>query len=488
MVNIKEELNRIKFLYQYKKGKIISEQKVILNEDPPVKGQTQSKVPNKTVQNPDDGNKPKINAKYTVPSSTVISQEPTVKFSPNYAKVKTHSQATYTVGDDSPTTFLNKVYESVITKLLQDDANNKVGDKAKTVVSGVTITYIKIKGTASNQYGKNSITIGTDKMPTGWTCFDLGNDFKTKAPALVESAKSTDPGYKSNVTLSKNRADKFWISFQNKLKNEKRLKVDVQPGLIPVIENFVIDTGGMIDESRDDSVYKNPGQTVSLDINFTYGKVTTKYNPNPVPGWANEASTSTYWCDSSDGTGKVNEEAKKLISPNCMFNTRFFQVPSNPTGQLWGLNKGQGRKDENQIKAEFNPNGVEGLNNLLKLYGNERKYGKNFEGTTVDLGYFSTQYDLFQKESKGTWKYFWNNGKIVQISKNVTADFVETRPDGSKVVLVKKETKDNILGDPALMDEFKGAINFCPANKEGTGFDFTKCHKNAVDSYLKMYF
>ena len=80
---------------------------------------------------------------------------------------------------------------------------------------------------------------------------------------IVKWDKNSKP-YKDNLALARRRGENFLVWIKENLKNSGLLLLD--PMEKEDVEAYIVDTGGVIDSKRDKSVYPNPGQFITMDL------------------------------------------------------------------------------------------------------------------------------------------------------------------------------------------------------------------------------
>jgi hypothetical protein len=253
MKNINEELLRMKFLLDYRKGRVISEQNYKITT-------TSQKVQGGTKE----------------------TERKELKFEKSFV-------ANYAPNDDDPKGFIKTVYDTFVEEMSKQNPENKP----------LKVTYVRVDGTASNSWSGNKVSVGGKQMPTSWTCYDLENDRVTKAPANVVESQPNDSGYKSNKDLAQRRTNKFFEEFSNMISKNNGITTNTPNKYL--ISN-VVNTGGVIDSARDQSKFPLPGQSMTLRMSFFFAEETVRFKF--IPGSEMKpVATSTYWCDGTAGDG-----------------------------------------------------------------------------------------------------------------------------------------------------------------------------------------
>lgn len=392
---ILEELNRIKYLFDYQKGVIISEQ------------QTQDTKNEKTM------GKYQVKGKVT---PTTTSETIKVIFT---------KKADFEVGESDPSGFILSFVTEILNKLKEQNPDNKP----------LKLDSIKITAGASNVWGKK-------------TYYDVENDYVTPNP---NPKPKTDTGYDSNVTLSTTRAQNFWVSLKSAISGRTEPPmISISETIAPTFKTLVVNTNGVKDKiNMKNNPKANPGQFVSLDMNFSYTKETTTYKYDNSLGYG-PVTTSTYWCDGSDGAGNYSPFVKA-----CYDSSGNPQTPSEKPADA-GANTVQLSKQA--LDKGVKPGDV--------------KHD------------FITKYILKFKGGEGTWTFGWKNQKIVSIYKTSTdigkdpkTGLSQVKP-GSQVEILSHTKKDDLL------KELETAMNF----PKFSGGEITKdTWRKSYDWYVKPY-
>ena len=80
---------------------------------------------------------------------------------------------------------------------------------------------------------------------------------------IVKWDKNSKP-YKDNLALARRRGENFLVWIKEALKMNGLLLLD--PMEKEDVEAYIVDTGGVIDSKRDKSVFPNPGQFITMDL------------------------------------------------------------------------------------------------------------------------------------------------------------------------------------------------------------------------------
>jgi hypothetical protein len=266
-INILEELNRIKFLFDYRKGVVISEQEKTTTV---TKEKTDSGI--KTVETTKEG----INIPYS-------------------------QNVTFARGSNTLTPESYKSFTEAILNLI----NNNPETKKMLEEKNIQLTNISIVGAASNSWGGKK------------TGYDYENDRTTKV-----SQTPNDSGYVSNKNLAKQRAEIFSNGLIDFLKNQGIIVNENTP---KEVSSVVINTGGFNDDNPNKPNNIKPGQYVSVNLQFNYVKITTKetFEPRFDPKYIIQGS---YKCNGLSGNNtyvNINRVALKRCA------NEYWQIPVN---------------------------------------------------------------------------------------------------------------------------------------------------------------
>lgn len=266
-INILEELNRIKFLFDYRKGVVISEQEKTTTV---TKEKTDSGI--KTVETTKEG----INIPYS-------------------------QNVTFARGSNTLTPESYKSFTEAILNLI----NNNPETKKMLEEKNIQLTNISIVGAASNSWGGKK------------TGYDYENDRTTKV-----SQTPNDSGYVSNKNLAKQRAEIFSNGLIGFLKNQG---IIVNENIPKEVSSVVINTGGFNDDNPNKPNNIKPGQYVSVNLQFNYVKITTKetFEPRFDPKYIIQGS---YRCNGVAGNGR-RANIDNVAPGRCVSKDNFWQIP-----------------------------------------------------------------------------------------------------------------------------------------------------------------
>lgn len=424
-INLKEELNRILFLTNYRKGVIISEQdeKFLLEDNGLITTTATTK----------DGN------------TTTTTVKDVLNISKSFA-------ASYDAGKDDPVKFLENAYNQII-----QEVNEKNPGKLP-----LQIVSVNVLGTASNVWLKNSTTFNGKKMPINWTHYDYEADFVTKN----NNVDINDQGYKNNIDLAKRRANKFWESLKQKfVSKQDPPTITMTQNLTPVFSAKVINSGGK--EST-------KAQTIQITMNFKYEntKIYTMTETNTIT--EDKYGTSTHWCDGTDGANQDTDLGATISKRQC--------YQKNDKGQLvWATPNelGEGAKTNDSatskaIRDKKDQKYIEKIKASTKL---QHHFITRFQ-------IFSKPVD--PTKPLGTWDFYWKDGKIYKIARSVYGKTIPTILKG--VVDTKEGAVADIINDDTYMKELLYCMNIGKvqtSGKEGTQEQVTRQSFNVyVEPYL----
>ena len=159
--------------------------------------------------------------------------------------------AKYDVLDDAA----ESVGEPFITEVIDKLSEKFGGSLKKAIEAGMTLTKAIIRSGASNFYSRGS------------TESNVTNDRFTQSPEDqdVKYKKGSQP-YKDNLALAKSRGTNFLTYIKEALKGKGVNNLDSLES--EDIESVIVDTGGVIDSNRVEKDYPNPGQFITLDLQF----------------------------------------------------------------------------------------------------------------------------------------------------------------------------------------------------------------------------
>ena len=195
--------------------------------------------------------------------------------------------ATYNPGSSDPSSFIKEFVDNLIKKIDSTPEGKKMRESGQmTLLNG---TFI---GSASNSWGK---------IKTG---YNLENDMKTKVtPSETEY-------FNKNLQLALNRAIAFESSLWSLLSKYNIKKLDNVSKI--TTNSFVVNTGGVNDNVRDQSKFPNPGQKITVNLVFEYeSKIVKKTNTidlvdidGPSKIMSKFILTGSYFCNGKNSQGK----------------------------------------------------------------------------------------------------------------------------------------------------------------------------------------
>jgi hypothetical protein len=207
---LNEEINRMKSLFEYKKGTSNVEELIIYEQENP-------------------------------PGGVIVDENKGKKC------IDILHTGTFAAEKSDST----KPFKDFMAKM-QTEINKNESLKKQIEEGGkVFITELKIMGGASNHYNGKE------------TAADLENDYTTPYAGSVEK----DSGYDGNIGYAKSRAENLLSAMVSKL---PEMSIKLKDGLLEDAKNNivtkVINTGGKNDHKRPTETHKNPGQIVKIEM------------------------------------------------------------------------------------------------------------------------------------------------------------------------------------------------------------------------------
>lgn len=321
---LNEEINRMKSLFEYKKGTSNVEELIIYEQENP---------PGGVIVDENKGKKC-IDILHTG----------------TFAAEKSDS---------------SKPFKDFMTKM-QTEINKNESLKKQIEEGGkVFITELKIMGGASNHYNGKE------------TAADLENDYTTPYAGSVEK----DSGYEGNIGYAKSRAENLLSAMVSKL---PEMSIKLKDGLLEDAKNNivtkVINTGGKNDNKRPTETHKNPGQIVKIEMKIC----ADPERPEVLECFESATIRVDYDSNSKDQTHNCNfavyeiyangvklerVDGKEYASLN---NSTEEDTDYKPQGYLSGRN--QSRKPAPYVYNEFKLT-MDGVNKLFFNQENIYKYG-----------------------------------------------------------------------------------------------------------------
>lgn len=218
---------------------------------------------------------------------------------PVEVKVPMNFKASYAVNDSNPKNFLGDFSEALIKKIKSQPNGQAMLDSGE-----MTVYSIKVEAGASNTWLNQT------------TPYDYENNYMTKA----KQTDKTNELYKKNVDLANKRASTFKPFL---IKELTKYGIKDNPNAQSTFSTKVINTGGVKDESRDQNLYKNPGQYIYVYIVFRYQKDLIEIVPTTVPTGSTYTDvdetmvlTGSYYCNGKNSRG---EKAlyENVYKPQC---------------------------------------------------------------------------------------------------------------------------------------------------------------------------
>jgi hypothetical protein len=207
---------------------------------------------------------------------------------PETYSVKYKEKASYATGDSDPKAFVGNFIKNVITEI------NKNPDTKLLFANGALgLVRVFIRTGASNSWGK-------PMKP------DMDNNYKSMVyddnPQFYTASESD---VKDNRDLADKRAQSFWTSFSQKLKDNG---VTFSPEMKPKFKSFIVDTGGKTDDKKPPK-YKNPGQHVYVNLTFAATKEIEYETYVPTK---EDLLTGAYFCDGTNSKGQL-----RMVTDGC---------------------------------------------------------------------------------------------------------------------------------------------------------------------------
>jgi hypothetical protein len=244
---------------------------------------------------------------------------------------------------------------------LKTELSTNANTKADYLAGKTVIKNILLIGGASNKYDGKPIKPELDN----------GYNSQTFADNVAYSAEN----FPKNKDLAKKRARNLYDALVVEL---PKAKINIQSGLKPRVEGYVIDTGGQVDDSRNVSSYPNPGQIVIVQMDVCAAEeVPTKPKPSGglsgVPKTIDEFKQAGMWGYVLTGSYYCN----KLNSEDNSAADNTFNTCSSAT-----LKADAGKKMGNdlhmsafEIKYQMNVGGNKYVKPVVrwKIYWDENK-------------------------------------------------------------------------------------------------------------------
>ena len=212
-------------------------------------------------------------------------------------------KTSYPVNSADPKPFIGEFVQAFMNKV------NAQPNGPQMLKSGEMMLYsLRVETGASNTWNGQT------------TPYDYENDYRTKS----KSVDVRNPLYQNNVNLAEKRSKSFKPYLMNELKKYNIL--DNGNALLQTTTK-VINTGGVKDEQRDTTKYKNPGQYLYVVATFRYKKDIT-IEPETKDGGdyttvtKNMVLTGSYYCN---GRSSENREA---INKN-VWEKQCAQLPND---------------------------------------------------------------------------------------------------------------------------------------------------------------
>jgi len=262
----------------------------------------------------------------------VVSGEPS-KGEPLHIAVD--REAKYAVNDDKADSvggaFFWPVIRALELKFPYDKETNPEGWKQHK--DKILLKKVTIRSGASNFYkgASTAASVMNDRvtpMPKLEKAFDMGSGteigtyplpYYEDNEVIIKWDKNSQP-YKDNLDLARRRGENFLVWIKENLKANGLLilepmeKEDVVP--------YVVDTGGVVDNKRDENVFPNPGQFLTMELELgsdgVLGKEKTEclidmnifvgYYENGTEISDGKTSTTNHNCDAAIFNVYLNKE------------------------------------------------------------------------------------------------------------------------------------------------------------------------------------
>jgi len=228
--------------------------------------------------------------------------------------ISSSQKATYEPGQSDPSGFIDTFVETLMTKINENS-------EAKTLLSQNKLMIEKIYVAAGSSNNWNGVK----------TSYDLNNKLDTKKLVTVPTDKD-NVLYNKNLALAKKRGETFVPSIVSKLQSKG---IKVSNSYTSKVNPFVVDTGGMLDGSRDETVYKNPGQYIGCSITVGNEDEIQKFNKKMLTLTDIKKDfvlTGSYYCDQNNaldrGKGIGNAQAD-TYSPMCAAVQKLYSGKSS---------------------------------------------------------------------------------------------------------------------------------------------------------------
>jgi hypothetical protein len=259
----------------------------------------------------------------------------------------------------------SKPFKEFIAKMQSEINSNEKLKKQIEEGGKVFITELKIMGGASNHYNKKA------------TAADVENDYTTPYSGDIEK----DSGYEANVGYAKSRAENLLNAMVSKL---PEMSIKLKDGLLEDAKNNivtkVINTGGKNDSGRPKATHKNPGQIVKIEMKICSEKTV---EPEVLECFESATIRVDYDSNSRDQTHNCNfavyeiyangvklerADGKEYASLN---NSTREDTDYKPQGYLSGRN--QSKEPAPYVYNEFKLT-MDGVNKLFFNQENIYKY------------------------------------------------------------------------------------------------------------------
>jgi hypothetical protein len=211
-------------------------------------------------------------------------------------------KATYEPGQSDPSGFIDTFVETLLTKINENSEAKDLLSKNKLMLEKVYVAA----GSSNNWNGVK-------------TSYDLNNKLDTKLLVTVPTDKD-NVLYNKNLALAKKRGETFLPSIIAKLQAKG---IKVSNSYSSKVTPFVVDTGGMLDSARDETVYKNPGQYIGCSIIVGNEDEIQKFNKKMLTLSDIKKDfvlTGSYYCDQNNAINRgkgIGKAELDTYSPMC---------------------------------------------------------------------------------------------------------------------------------------------------------------------------
>lgn len=181
----------------------------------------------------------------------------------------------------------DKVYGEALKTLKQQILSNVDEFIKKRIEMGlIGISMMKIRGI----WGSASNYLNGPLIPTNWNNRStINSGYESTVPEIKDKLKGKDTAdWKKNLEYAKNRGSNFlnWVKTSGRKEG-----ITLNPNIeIPESKSMIMDTGGCIDEKRDISKYKNPGQNLLVHGTIKLIPIKKTFTVDEIESCLNNAS------------------------------------------------------------------------------------------------------------------------------------------------------------------------------------------------------